>query len=96
LIDLGYKLSFGGAITYSRATRLRELIKTLPLESIVLETDAPDQPDSAHPGQRNEPAYLIDVWRQVSELRSESAEEIADVTTQTAAELFALPVLTAA
>jgi len=93
LIDLGYKLSFGGAITYSRATRLRELISKLPLESMVLETDAPDQPDSSHNGERNEPAYLVDIWQQISELRKESADEIAEATTQTAAELFGLPVM---
>ena len=92
LIDLGYKLSFGGAITYSRATRLRNLITELPLDSIVLETDAPDQTCSQYKGMRNEPAYLIDVWQTVCSLRTESAEEIAASTTQSATELFALPV----
>lgn len=91
LIDLGYKLSFGGAATYSRATRLRELIAQLPLDSFVLETDAPDQTSSLYKGQRNEPAYLIDVWQSISELRTESAEEVASVTTETSINLFALP-----
>jgi len=91
LIDLGYKLSFGGAATYPRATRLRELIARLPLDSFVLETDAPDQTSSQYKGQRNEPAYLVDVWHRISELRTESAQEIASVTTQSAINLFALP-----
>jgi len=91
LIDLGYKLSFGGAATYARATRLRSLIAKLPLNAIVLETDAPDQPDSLHYGQRNEPAYLIEIWKQISELRAESAETVAEVTTNTACQLFGLP-----
>lgn len=95
LIDLGYRLSFGGAITYTRATRLRALVAELPLDAILLETDAPDQPDANHEGQRNEPAWLVDVWHTVSELREESAEAIAERTTQNAIELFRLPVAVA-
>ncbi len=91
LIDLGYKLSFGGAVTYSRAKRLREMIRTLPLDAILLETDAPDQTDQNHSGQRNEPAYLVDVWKAISGLRDENADEIARATTANAIELFRLP-----
>lgn len=91
LIDLGYRLSFGGAVTYPRATRLRALIASLPLEGILLETDAPDQSDAAHEGARNEPAWLVDVWRTVCELRSESPECVARVTTANAIDLFGLP-----
>ena len=96
LIDLGYKLSFGGAVTYPRATRLRELIAKLPLDSFLLETDAPDQPGNRYKGKRNEPAYLLDVWQSVCELRAESADEIANVTTQSAKSLFDLPILESA
>jgi len=91
LIDLGYKLSFGGAISYTRAKRLREMIRSLPLDAILLETDAPDQPDQTHQGQRNEPAYLVDVWQAISTLRDEGADEIAHATTNNAIELFRLP-----
>ncbi|MFK7862276.1 MAG: TatD family hydrolase [Granulosicoccus sp.] len=91
LIDLGYKLSFGGAVTFDRAKRLRQLVSQLPLEAILLETDAPDQPDSHHNGQRNQPAYLADVWRNLSDLREESADEVAWATTHNAIELFRLP-----
>ena len=58
LIDLGLYLSFGGPITYPRANRLRRLVASLPLDAILVETDAPDQPDAKHRGQRNEPAFL--------------------------------------
>ncbi len=92
LIDLGYKLSFGGAVTYQRARRLREMVSTLPLDALLLETDSPDQPDANHNGQRNEPAYLLDVWQAVSQLRAESADDIATATTANAIELFQLPV----
>lgn len=92
LIDLGYRLSFGGAVTYTRATKLRELIAQLPLDAILLETDAPDQPDAAHQGKRNEPAYLAAVWQSIAELREESADIVAARTTRNAVELFRLPV----
>lgn len=92
LIDLGYKLGFGGAVTYSRATRLQELIKAIPVESIVLETDAPYQPPSQYNGQRNEPAYITDVLRCVSEVKNLPVEELAQATTGNAIELFGLPI----
>lgn len=91
LIELGYKLSFGGAVTYDRANRLRKLVAQLPLEALLLETDAPDQPDADHHKQRNEPAYLFNVWQSIGAIRSESAEELAYATTCNAIELFNLP-----
>ena len=57
-IDLGFKLGFGGAMTWPRATRIRQLATELPLESIVLETDAPDMPPVWRQGQRNSPDQL--------------------------------------
>lgn len=92
LIDLGYHLGFGGAATYTRATRLRRLVRHVPLDSLLLETDAPDQPGEAHRGERNEPAYLVDNWRAISALRDESDATIAEATTANAIALFRLPV----
>jgi len=92
LIDLGYSLSFGGAVTWPRATRLRELVATLPLASLLLETDAPDQVDERHAGQRNEPAWLVEVWRSVASLRDEDPVTVARRTSENAIRLFALPV----
>lgn len=91
LIDLGYSLSFGGAVTYARARRLRHLVASLPLDALLLETDAPDQSDALHVGERNEPAYLAEVWRTVSALRPESAATVAARTTANAISLFRLP-----
>jgi TatD DNase family protein len=91
LIDLGYKLSFGGAVTYDRASRLRKLVAQLPLDALLLETDAPDQTDAAHKGQRNEPAFLVDIWQAISALRPEDANTIAAATTANAISLFRLP-----
>lgn len=90
LIDLGFMLSFGGAVTYPRASKLRAVFSALPLDCILLETDAPDQPDAHHHGERNEPAYLIDVWQMLSELRDESAKELAGATRANAKALFGI------
>ena len=85
LIKLGFKLGFGGAMTYSRATKLRELAATLPPESILLETDAPDiPPDFLERGLPNEPQYLPRIAQTLAELRGLSLEEVARVTTENA------------
>ncbi len=82
-IKLGLKLGFGGAMTYSRATKLRELAATLPLESIVLETDAPDiPPDFLERGQSNKPEYIACIAQTLADLRGMSIEEIARITTE--------------
>ena len=88
LIDLGFYISFGGAITYTNAKKLRSTASKLPLSSILLETDAPDQPDASHHGERNQPAYLVNVLKCLAELREESIEEIAAQTTFNARKLF--------
>ena len=83
-IELGFKLGFGGAMTWTRATRLRELAAGLPLEAIVLETDAPDIPPSFIGGARNAPAYLPRIAETLAELRGETLAEIAEITTKNA------------
>jgi len=90
LIDQGFYLGFGGPITYTRATRLRKLVATLPLESLLLESDSPDQPDSLHYGERNEPAYLLSVAQVVAELRGVDVKTVTQITTKNAQTLFNL------
>ncbi len=84
-IKLGFRLGFGGAATYTRATRLRELAKTLPLASIVLETDAPDMPPVfSERDQPNKPEYLPRIAQILAELRGISFEEFTQATTENA------------
>ncbi len=90
LINQGFLLGFGGTLTYPRANRLRKLIQTLPLESILLETDAPDQPLCGKQGQRNEPAFLIHILNTVAELRQTDPETIAQTIYQNTTRLFKL------
>ena len=88
LIDIGFYISFGGNITHENATRLRRTAGKLPLEAILLETDAPDQPGAAHANQRNEPAYLVNVLECLGALRDEPIEQVALQTTANARKLF--------
>ncbi len=88
LIACGFYLGFGGPITYTRATKLRKLIEVLPLENLLLETDSPDQPDANHNGMRNEPAFIVSVAKTVAELRKTSLQEVAQVTSNNAKQLF--------
>ncbi len=84
-IKLGFKLGFGGAMTYDRATKLRELAATLPLETIVLETDAPDIPPAfLERGLPNEPQNIQTIAQTLADLRGVSLEEIAQATTANA------------
>ena len=88
LWELGFMIGLGGPLTYTRANRLRSLVTQMPLEYLLLETDAPDQPDADIRGQRNEPARLTRILATVAELRQQPAEEIAAQTTANARRLF--------
>ena len=101
-IDLGFKLGFGGAVTFDRALQLRRLASTLPLSAIVLETDAPDIPPhwlyrtaeqraSGLPQGRNEPGELPRIGAVVAGLRGMAVDELRDATTRNA--IAALPKL---
>ncbi len=80
-VDLGFKLGFGGAMTYSRALKIRELAKTLPLESIVLETDAPDiPPEWVGSKGRNAPAELAKIAQVLADLRGIEVSQIIEKT----------------
>lgn len=79
---LGFKLGFGGAMTYPRALKIRELAATLPLEAIVLETDAPDIPPEwlGHEG-RNSPDQLPKIAQILADLRGINCSEVTEITT---------------
>lgn len=89
-LKLGFKLGFGGAVTYTRATRLRRLAVELPLAAIVLETDGPDIPPAWIARQRNEPAELPRIARVLAELRGIGVEEVAERTTANATAVLRL------
>lgn len=87
----GFLLGLGGPVTYDRAQRLHRLVQAMPLEQLLLETDAPDQPDAGIRGQRNEPARLHDIANHIAGLRGISLAALAEATTANAQRLFGLP-----
>jgi len=88
-IKLGFKLGFGGAMTYPPALRIRELAATLPINAIVLETDAPDiPPEWMGKGGRNSPEQLPRIAQVLAELRGVKMAELIETTTQNAIELM--------
>jgi TatD DNase family protein len=91
LIALGFRLGFGGPITYPRANRLRELVATLPVDALLAETDAPDQPLCGHQGQRNAPARLAQVVATMADLRGVPVATMAAQLDANARALFRLP-----
>lgn len=90
LWKLGFHIGIGGPVTYERAQRLRRIVASMPIEHLLLESDAPDQPLSAHRGERNEPARVAEVLHCVAALRDEAPETVAAATTANAKRLFAI------
>jgi TatD DNase family protein len=89
-IEMGFRLGFGGMLTYPNAHKLHKLARELPLDCLVLETDAPDMTGVSHRYQRNSPAYLPEALHKLAELRAMPAVELAHITTGNAMQAFAI------
>lgn len=90
LIEQGFYLGAGGTLTYERAQRLRQILAKVPADCLLLETDAPDQPDNQWRGQRNTPLRLPIIAEALAELRGCSLAELAESTTKNAQRLFGI------
>ena len=90
LIDLGFYISVASSITYDNTKKIRQVVKGIPLTSLLLETDAPDQPDLKHFNKRNEPAYLVNTLQAIAKLKEDTIDSIAEQTTINAKKLFKL------
>lgn len=89
-LAMGFKLGFGGMLTFAQSSRLRALATALPLDALVLETDAPDMSGSAHRGERNSPAYLPEVLQVLAQVRGQEAAYLAEQTSHNAREVLDL------
>ena len=89
-IELGFYISIAGPLTFKKARRLRELVRQLPLEKLLVETDCPYLTPHPHRGKRNEPAYVKFVAQEVARVKGLSLEEVARITSSNAQALFAL------
>jgi TatD DNase family protein len=83
-LDLGFRLGFGGMLTFERSRKLRALAQALPAQALVLETDAPDLTVAQHRGERNSPEYLPYCLAALAGVRGEPEAQVARVTTANA------------
>lgn len=90
-IARGFLLGVGGTITYERAQKTRATFSKIPLQYLLLETDAPDMPVCGKQGERNSPEYLPVIAQTLAGLQGLSIEQVAQITTQNAHQLFDLP-----
>ena len=81
-LDLGFVISFAGNITYPKAQNIRDAASMVPLDRMFIETDSPYLAPITHRGKRDEPAFVTEVARQISQLRGEAPEEIGRITTE--------------
>ena len=90
-LDEGLEVSFSGILTFKSAHELRETAAALPLDRLLVETDAPLLAPQGHRGQRNEPAWVTKVGAVLAEVQGRPIEEVAAATTHNARQLFGLP-----
>ena len=91
-LDLGFYISISGIITFKNAEDLREVVRKLPLDRLLVETDSPYLAPVPYRGKQNQPAYTREVCEYVAALKGVSPEEMAQITTQNFERLFKIQV----
>lgn len=92
VLDLGYYISVTGAVTFKKkAEELQDVVRAVPIERLLIETDCPFIAPEPYRGQRNEPAYVVEVAKKVAEIKGLSLGDVARITTLNARKLFHLP-----
>jgi len=87
-LALGFYISFSGIVAFPRSEVIQEVAAKVPLERVLVETDAPFLAPPPHRGKRNEPAFVVEVARKVAAVRGVSLEEVARAATANYARLF--------
>lgn len=88
LMKLGFSFSFGGVVTFKNATKIQEVVKDLPIENILLETDCPYMSPVPFRGKRNEPKNVVYVADEIARIKGLTLEKVAEITTENAKKLF--------
>lgn len=88
ILDMNFYISLGGPVTFKNATHPKEVAKIVPIDRLLIETDAPYLAPHPNRGKRNEPAYVTLVAEKIAQLRDMSVEELAKTTTKNALKLF--------
>ncbi len=89
-LDMGYYIGIGGVVTFKNARKLKETVEKIPLERILLETDAPYMAPEPYRGKRNDSGKLVFVAEKIAELKGITSEEVETVTWRNAQALFQL------
>ena len=87
-LELDFYISFSGIVTFNSANDLREVVRQVPLDRLLVETDSPWLAPVPHRGKQNEPQYVLEVAQCVAELKGVSLEQLAEITTQNFHRLF--------
>lgn len=87
-VELGFMISISGIVTFRNADQLRDVVRAIPLEQLLVETDSPWLAPVPHRGRKNEPKYVVEVAEKVAEIKGVSLEDVADTTTKNFFRLF--------
>ncbi|RJO62857.1 MAG: TatD family deoxyribonuclease [Dehalococcoidia bacterium] len=90
-LNLGFYISLGAYIGYPSSRAFREVVKQLPTDRLLTETDCPFLPPQSHRGQRNEPAYVVEIAKELANIKEMRLEEVSALTSANAARLFGIP-----
>ncbi len=91
-LDLGFYISVPGPITFPKSDKLREIVKGIPIDRLLLETDAPYLTPEPHRGKRNEPSFVVHTARRIAEVKGIPLDDVGRITSRNAKELFRLPI----
>ena len=89
-LDMGFYISVAGPVTYPKSDRLAEVVRMVPLERLLVETDAPYLTPQPYRGRRNEPAYVLHTVQRIADIKGFSLEKVGNVTSQNARDLFGI------
>jgi len=90
MVELGYYISFSGIVTFPKSDDIQDAAKQIPADQLLIETDCPFLSPVPHRGKVNQPGYVKHVAEKIAELRNQTLDEIADITTANAIKLFNL------
>lgn len=92
VLDMGFLLGIDGPCTYPKSDKLKEVIANTDIEKMLIETDCPYLAPQLYRGQRNEPAYVVEIAKKISEIKNMSFEDVCKITTDNTIKLFKLEI----
>ena len=90
VIDVGFHIGIGGPVTYKKSQDLKQVVKVMPADSFLIETDCPWLAPQLRRGKRNEPAYITEIATKIAELRQVTIESVGQTSSQNFRKLFSI------